>query len=49
MNPFELLGVGRDADEREIRRAYTARLRHTRPDDDPEGCRYVAIRPISSR
>jgi hypothetical protein len=37
MNPFELLGVGRDADEREIRRAYTARLRHTRPDDDPEG------------
>ena len=37
MNPFELLGVGRDADEREIRRAYTAKLRHTRPDDDPEG------------
>lgn len=37
MNPFELLGVDRDADEREIRRAYTARLRHTRPDDDPDG------------
>lgn len=37
MNPFELLGVDRDADEREIRRAYTARLRYTRPDDDPEG------------
>lgn len=37
MNPFELLGVGRDADERDIRRAYTAKLRHTRPDDDPEG------------
>jgi hypothetical protein len=37
MNPFELLGIDRDADEREIRRAYTAKLRHTRPDDDPEG------------
>ncbi|HEX7816683.1 hypothetical protein [Dyella sp.] len=37
MTPFELLGIGSDADERAIRRAYTAKLRQTRPDDDPEG------------
>lgn len=33
----ELLGIGDDADERAIKRAYAARLRTTRPDEDPEG------------
>jgi hypothetical protein len=33
----EHLGIGDDADERAIKRAYAARLRTTRPDEDPEG------------
>jgi hypothetical protein len=31
------LGLGPDADERAIKRAYAARLKTTRPDTDPEG------------
>ena len=37
MGPFELLGVGENADEREIKRAYARLLKSTRPDDDPQG------------
>ena len=37
MSPFEYLGVGNDADERAIKRAYAALLRRTRPEDDPQG------------
>lgn len=33
--PFEQLGLGDDATERDVRRAYAARLKKTRPDDDP--------------
>lgn len=32
-----LLGIDLDADERMIKRAYAAKLRTTRPDEDPEG------------
>ena len=31
------LGLGPDADERAVKRAYAARLKATRPDTDPEG------------
>lgn len=31
------LGLGADADERAVKRAYAARLKTTRPEDDPEG------------
>ena len=31
------LGLGSDADERAVKRAYAARLKTTRPDTDPEG------------
>ncbi|MEL1264706.1 hypothetical protein [Pseudoxanthomonas putridarboris] len=34
---FRLLGIGADADEREIKRAYAKKLKQTRPDDDPAG------------
>lgn len=34
---FELLGLGPDADERSIKRAYAQRLRGARPDEDPAG------------
>ncbi|WP_329740909.1 J domain-containing protein [Dyella sp. A6] len=37
MSPFEQLGLPSDADERMVKRAYAQRLRHTRPDSDPEG------------
>ena len=39
MTPHALrvLGLGTDADERAIKRAYAARLRTTRPDEDPDG------------
>jgi hypothetical protein len=33
----EHLGIGDDADERAIKRAYAVKLRATRPDEDPEG------------
>jgi hypothetical protein len=33
----EHLGIGDDADERAIKRAYAVKLRTTRPDEDPEG------------
>ena len=36
-DPFAVLGLPRDADERAIKRAYAQRLRTTRPDDDPAG------------
>lgn len=36
-DPYALLGLPRDADERAIKRAYAQRLRTTRPDDDPAG------------
>lgn len=35
-DPFSVLGLDRDADERAIKRAYAQRLRATRPDDDPD-------------
>jgi hypothetical protein len=35
-DPFTLLDLPPDADERAIKRAYAARLRTTRPDEDPE-------------
>lgn len=35
--PYDLLGVGDDADERTIKRAYAGLLKRHRPDDDPEG------------
>ncbi len=34
---LEELGLDTDADVRAVKRAYAQRLRHTRPDDDPEG------------
>lgn len=34
---LELLGLGPDADERAIKRAYAAKLRATRPEEDPQG------------
>jgi hypothetical protein len=34
---LELLGLGPDADERAIKRAYAAKLRVTRPEEDPQG------------
>lgn len=37
MSPLEWLGLGADADERMVKRAYAQRLRTTRPEDDPEG------------
>lgn len=36
MSPLELLGLGQDADERMVKRAYAQRLRQCRPEDDPE-------------
>ncbi|GEM_PF-1920493 len=35
MDVFALLGVGHDADERTIKRAYARLLKQTRPDEDP--------------
>lgn len=37
MSPFAELGLEADADERAVKRAYAARLRRTRPEDDPQG------------
>lgn len=37
MDAYRLLGIGRDADERQIKRAYAALLKNTRPDEDPAG------------
>lgn len=37
MHAFRLLGIGADADEREIKRAYAKKLKQTRPDEDPAG------------
>jgi hypothetical protein len=37
MSPLEWFGLGGDADERALKRAYAQRLRRTRPEDDPEG------------
>lgn len=37
MSPFAELGLDADADERAVKRAYAARLRQTRPEDDPQG------------
>ena len=34
---LDILGLGGDADEREIKRAYARQLKQTRPDEDPEG------------
>ncbi|MBP6750804.1 MAG: J domain-containing protein [Xanthomonadaceae bacterium] len=34
---FDALGLTPDADERAIKRAYAAKLKTTRPDEDPEG------------
>ena len=35
--PLTLLGLDADADERAIKRAYAAKLKTVRPDEDPEG------------
>ena len=37
MNVWQELGIAPTAEVREIRRAYAQRLRHTHPEDDPEG------------
>ena len=37
MWPYSELGIEPTADERAIKRAYAARLRHNRPDEHPEG------------
>lgn len=37
MNPFDLLGVSRDADATTIKRAYARLLKTTRPDENPQG------------
>lgn len=37
MSPFAWLGLDEGADERAVKRAYAARLRVTRPEDDPQG------------
>ncbi len=37
LHALRFLGLGPDADERAIKRAYAARLKTTRPDEDPEG------------
>ena len=37
MNVWQELGIAPTAEMREIRRAYAQRLRHTHPEDDPEG------------
>ena len=36
-----LLGIDRDADERDIKRAYARLLKATRPDEDPEGFQHL--------
>ena len=36
-SPLTVLGLGADADERAIKRAYAAKLKTVRPDEDPEG------------
>ena len=36
MNPFERLGIAKDADEREVKRAYARELKRARPDQDPQ-------------
>jgi hypothetical protein len=49
-DPFALLGLPPDADERAVKRAYAAKLKTTRPDDDPEGfARLVAARDAALR
>src|SRR6478736_667877 len=35
--PFDVFGVGADADEKSLKRAYAALVRQHRPDKDPEG------------
>jgi hypothetical protein len=37
MNVWQELGIAPTAEVREIRRAYAQRLRHTHPEDDPDG------------
>ena len=46
-DPFAVLGLSRDADARAVKRAYAARLKATRPDEDPEG--FVALRAAFER
>ena len=37
MNPWNWLGIGQDASEAEVKRAYAKALRRHRPDEDPQG------------
>ena len=37
MNPFEILGISSDADDKTVRQAYLAGLRQFPPDKDPQG------------
>ena len=41
MNPWTLLGLEDDADERTIKRRYAKLLKVTRPDDDPEAFQHL--------
>lgn len=49
-DPLVRLGLAADADERAVKRAYAARLKSVRPEDDPEGfARLVALRDAALR
>ena len=41
MSPWDVLGIARTNDLREIQKAYARRLREHRPDEDPEGYQRV--------